>query len=85
MRFQKEHTLCRKCKHAFNYHALYVQVMHGGMHQPFVKPLEIVPCSGSDYGTGITCGCLEFEPIENLEYLEWKAELHEKTVDDTTW
>jgi len=62
-------------------------VSQGGMQQDFVHPLDMVPCdsfaSSSLSGTFTgRCGCLEFEPMDNLEYLELKAkQSDEKTFD----
>ena len=86
-RLMKADVTCRRCKHSYCYHVLAVNLVQGGMIQPFIKPIDVVPCNGLDFVTGQTCGCLEFEPIDNLEYLEWKAKQkeNERTIDDTIW
>lgn len=68
----KSTALCRLCKHEYGCHCLYARLEQGSVIQSIIKPLEIVPCNGFDIKTGYSCGCLEFQPIDNLEYLEWK-------------
>ncbi len=90
LKFHKADSYCRVCKHQFNHHCLYIKVEQGGMQQPFVQPLEMVPCNSylafGGGGMDMTgrCGCLDWQPTDNLEFLELKAEQatrDEKTVD----
>jgi len=88
LKLHKGDSNCRVCKHAFNHHCLYVEVKQGYNVQPFVQPLEMVPCdSYINHGSGMNmtekCGCLLFEPMDNLEYLELKAEQAAKPTEDT--
>jgi hypothetical protein len=88
MKIRKGDVTCRRCKHGYHHHCVYLQVMQGGMVQQAIKPLEVVPCNGLDFMNGHPCGCIEFEPIDNLEYLEWKAsqkDSQERVIDDTIW
>lgn len=87
LKLHKSDSTCRVCKHRFDYHCLYIKVEQGGMIQPFVQPLEIVPCSSySSHGGGIDmsakCGCLTWEPMDNLEYLELKEEQANKITEE---
>jgi len=87
LKYHKADDSCRLCKHTFVHHYLYTVVQQGGMQQEFVLPLDMVPCdsfaSSSLSGTFTgRCGCIEFEPSDNLEYLELKADQSdEKTAD----
>ena len=90
LKLHRADSVCRSCKHQYNHHCLYLKVEQGGMQQPFVQPLEMVPCdSYLHYGSGSIdltgkCGCLDWQPMDNLEFLELKAEQakpDEKTVD----
>ncbi len=87
LKLHKSESTCRVCKHQFNHHCLYVRVEQGQMQQSFIQPLEMVPCDSYTHfggGNDMThkCGCLTWEPMDNLEYLELKAkQADEKTSD----
>ena len=84
----KAESNCRVCKHPFNHHCIYIKLEQGGLQQQFVLPVEMVPCDsylafghGSLDVTG-KCGCLDWQPMDNLEFLELKAKQQdEKTFD----
>lgn len=89
LKLHKADSNCRLCKHTFAHHCLYMRVEQGGMQQPFIQPLDMVPCdsystyeSGSMNMTG-KCGCLTWEPMDNLEFLELKSEQAGRPVEDT--
>lgn len=76
-KYHKQNDSCRKCGHFFEAHCIYIRVEQGGLSQPFIYPLDVVPCnSGTDpvYSNAKPCGCLNWEPQDNLEYLELLAE-----------
>ena len=83
-RYHKTQSQCRRCKHQFSHHCLYTQVFQGEMVQPFIVPIDIVPCdsyhdvTSSPFTPG-KCGCVNWEPQDNLEFLELKAD--EKNKD----
>ena len=79
-KYHKYNDMCRKCGHYFEAHCIYMLVQQGGVSQNFFHPLDIVPCNASlDPSFGVKpCGCLDFEPQDNLEYLELLAEKQEK-------
>jgi hypothetical protein len=80
LKMRKQNSLCRKCNHGFSSHCMYVRVEHGCMSQDIIQPLEMVPCNGNPsydpvmlQATMSNCGCISWEPLDNLEYLEFKA------------
>lgn len=78
LKLHKADSNCRACKHAFNHHCLYLRVEQGGMQQQVIQPIEMVPCDSYGYtqtGLDMTgkCGCLDWQPQDNLEFLELKA------------
>ncbi len=89
LKLHKSETYCRVCKHQFNHHCLYVKVEQGGMQQQFIQPLEMVPCDSymhfgeiSSFNASARCGCIDWQPTDNLEYLELKAnQADEKAFD----
>ena len=89
LKLHKADSNCRICKHQFNHHCLYIKVEQGGMQQPFIQPLEMVPCDaylhyGDVSALNVTgkCGCLDWQPMDNLEFLELKSkQADEKTFD----
>jgi hypothetical protein len=74
--YRKGDVSCRKCGHMLCHHALYVQIHQGGMVQSFIKIVDMVPCDSYDHTqTGMRkCGCVDYQPMDNLEYLEHKAQ-----------
>ncbi len=88
LKLHKADSNCRVCKHSFSHHCLYVHVEQGGMRQHFIQPLEMVPCdSYNQFGGNLDmtgkCGCLDWQPMDNLEFLELKAEQAIKPTEDT--
>lgn len=87
LKYHKAEDTCRQCKHAFTHHFLYMPIWQGGMQQPFVQPVDQVPCDSYANSSSSTiypgkCACLNWEPTDNLEYLELKSkETDEKTND----
>lgn len=93
LKLHKADSACRVCKHQFSHHCLYIKVEQGGMQQPFVQPLEMVPCDSYLHMSGGLstiasvngkCGCLDWQPMDNLEFLELKAD-QAKTKDENNW
>lgn len=85
LKLHKGDSNCRICKHQFNHHCLYIKVEQGGMQQSFLQPLEMVPCDsymheGSSFNMTAKCGCIDWQPMDNLEYLELK----DKQADEET-
>lgn len=79
LKLQKGDSPCRVCHHTFKHHSLYIRVEQGDMVQPFIQPLEMVPCDAYAHSGGTSfdmtgkCGCLTWEPQDNLEFLELKS------------
>lgn len=80
----KQNTFCRKCGHMFSYHCIYTQVYQGPMVLDIIQPLEMVPCGNYTDKINITCGCEEYEPADNLEWLELKAKQKQVDIHDDT-
>jgi len=75
-KYHEEHDTCRRCGHWYGCHCIYTRVEQGGMMQSFIHVLDVVPCSAaSDITTSNSkaCGCVNWEPQDNLEYLELKV------------
>lgn len=73
LKLHKSDSACRICKHQFNHHCLYLHVEQGGIRQSFIQPIDIVPCDAyPSMDMNGKCGCLTWEPMDNLEYLELK-------------
>jgi hypothetical protein len=88
--YRKGDTACRACNHTFAHHCIYLRLEQGGIVQPFIQPIEEVPCGAyKDHHVGVgKCGCLDFTPMDNLEYLELKAEQAEIKIreqDKDSW
>lgn len=84
MDLYKKYSNCRKCGHPFAFHCLYVNLSQGDSILDVIAVIDFVPCgsfSNSDptnnFGS-ISCGCDEFVPSDNLDYLEWKYEIKNK-------
>lgn len=84
MKLRKADTFCRKCKHPYKNHCIFIFVQQGDVMCGLIKPLEVVPCNSTHYATGELCGCAEYEPLDNLEYLEWRAENKKNDVIEDT-
>lgn len=69
LKLRKNDTLCRICHHWYSHHCLYANVEQS--NRSFVY-IDIVPCNGTYMNTGLTCGCLDYQPLDNLEYIEDK-------------
>jgi hypothetical protein len=87
LKLRRGDVFCRLCKHAFRHHCIFIFVQQGDMMQNLIKPLEIVPCNGLDVMGSSMCGCIGYEPLDNLEFLEWKSQEqeHGKIIDDSSW
>jgi hypothetical protein len=90
--YPKSDAMCRKCGHMVSHHAIYLRIEQGGITQSFIKILEMVPCDSYMQGqfsvSSTKCGCLDYQPMDNLEYLELKAEQAEIKIreqDKDSW
>jgi hypothetical protein len=88
LRLHKADSVCRLCRHLFSHHCLYVELRQGYAIQSLVQPIDMVPCNAYarvNGGMDMTerCGCLDWQPMDNLEYLELKAEQTATPTEDT--
>ena len=86
LKLHKAESTCRTCHHSYKHHCVYVKVEQGDMIQPFVLPIDMVPCdSYTSFGGGLNmtakCGCLDWQPMDNLEYLEGKSKEADEKAD----
>jgi hypothetical protein len=72
---------CRNCGHWIKEHCYYSSIHIGDYKIADINVLDFAPCEDSMYmdfntypPTPKVCGCKKFEPKDNLEYLEVKAQ-----------
>lgn len=88
MKLHKGDSHCRICHHTFKHHCIYIKVEQGDMQLPVVQPLEIVPCDAYAHSGGTSfdmtgkCGCLDWQPQDNLEFLELKSKQSDEKAFD---
>lgn len=78
----KKTSQCRACGHERKTHYIYVPVNDGVLEfTDLMYPIEKIPCNMHTIGIGnsIICGCPEWSPLDNLEYLELKHKKNEES------
>jgi hypothetical protein len=76
-KYQDRYSICRNCNHNRDSHSIYIQLLEGLNQSKYIQILEEIPCNIiMDYAPSPNkyCNCKNFEPTDNLEYLEMKYE-----------
>lgn len=76
----KKSSLCRTCGHQRKDHFIWI-ALHDGANEyaDLMFPVETVPCNISQIGLPHVCGCKEWSPLDNLEYLSLKYMKNEES------